>query len=88
MAVRPDWHRQGIGRALLAQLEREATARGGRWLHVKTLAPSHPDPFYARTRKFYRAMGFDLLFESEALWGPENPAAVLVKPLQVGPSGA
>jgi hypothetical protein len=68
-----------VGRALLAHLEAEATSRGGRWLHVKTLAPSHPDPFYVRTREFYSAMGFSPLFESSALWGPANPAVVLVK---------
>jgi GNAT superfamily N-acetyltransferase len=82
MAVRPECHRRGIGRALLARLEAEAAARGGQWLHVKTLAPSHPDPFYARTRSFYGAMGFSSLFESTTLWGPENPAVVLVKRLQ------
>jgi hypothetical protein len=27
-------------------------------------------------------MGFALLFESDALWGPENPAAVLIKRLE------
>ena len=81
MAVRPEFHRQGIGSALLAHLEREAVSRGGGWLHVKTLAPSHSDPFYARTRRFYEAMGFAALFESTALWGPENPAVVLVKRL-------
>ena len=48
---------------------------------MKTLAPSHPDPFYARTRRFYEAMGFAPLFESDALWGPEDPAIVLVKSL-------
>jgi len=79
MAVRPEHHRRGIGRALLARLEAEARARGGRWLQVKTLGPSHPDPFYARTRAFYEAMGFSPLFESAALWGPENPALVSVK---------
>jgi GNAT superfamily N-acetyltransferase len=81
MAVRADCHRQGIGRRLVEKLEAEARARGGRWLHVKTLAPSHPDPFYARTRSFYRELGFDPLFESDALWGPENPAVVMVKAL-------
>lgn len=79
MAVRPEHHRHGIGRALLARLEAEARTRGGRWLLVKTLGPSHPDPFYARTRAFYEAMGFSPLFESDALWGPENPALVSVK---------
>jgi len=81
MAVRPEYHRRGVGRALLEHLESEALARGGRWLQVKTLAPSHPDPFYARTRAFYESMGFAPLFESSALWGPDNPAVVLVKAL-------
>jgi GNAT superfamily N-acetyltransferase len=81
MAVHPDHHRQGIGRRLVEQLEREARRRGGRWLHVKTLAPSHPDPFYARTRAFYFALGFAPLFESDALWGPDNTAVVLIKKL-------
>jgi GNAT superfamily N-acetyltransferase len=81
MAVHPGCHRQGIGRCLVEQLEGEALRRGGRWLHVKTLAPSHPDPFYARTRAFYFALGFAPLFESDALWGPENPAVVLIKML-------
>ena len=81
MAVRPELHRRGIGRALLRHVEGEARARGGRWLHVKTLAPSDPDPNYARTRAFYEGMGFFPLFESAALWGPENPAVVLVRAL-------
>jgi GNAT superfamily N-acetyltransferase len=84
LAVRPEHHRRGIGRALLERVESEARARGGRWLHVKTLAPSHPDPFYARTRAFYAAMGFRPLFETTAFWGPENPALVLVKLLAPG----
>ena len=81
MAVHPAWHRQGIGRRLEENLEAEARRRGGRWLHVKTLASSHPDPFYARTRAFYSALGFTPLFESSLFWGPENPAVVLVKAL-------
>lgn len=82
MAVRPEHHRRGIGRALLARAESEARARAGCLLHVRTLAPSHPDPSYARTRAFYTAMGFVPLFESTAFWGPANPAVVLVKPLR------
>jgi GNAT superfamily N-acetyltransferase len=81
MAVRPENHRRGIGRALLDRLEAEVRARAGRWLHVKTLAPSHPDPFYARTRAFYEAMGFSPLFESSAFWSADNPTLVLVKRL-------
>jgi len=82
MAVRPEYHRRGIGRALLDRLEVEVRAGAGRWLHVKTLAPSHPDPSYARTRAFYEAMGFSPLFESSAFWGADNPTVVLVKRLE------
>ena len=81
MLVHPSYHRQGIGRYLVEHLEGEARRRNGRWLHVKTLAPSHPDPFYARTRAFYFALDFDPLFESSTFWGTENPAVVLIKAL-------
>ncbi len=81
MAVHPAFHRRGIGRALLDRLESEARARGAHWLHVKTLGPSHPDGFYARSRAFYESMGFSPLFESTAFWGSANPALVLIKTL-------
>lgn len=81
LAVHPAQHRHGIGRALVEHLEARARDAGGRWLHVKTLAPSHPDPYYARTRAFYQALGFEPLFESSALWNPDNPALILVKRL-------
>lgn len=79
MAVRADLHRHGVGRALLDHCEGWLRARGVVVLHVKTLAPSHPDPFYARTRAFYRARGFEPVFETAALWGPDNPALISVK---------
>jgi ribosomal protein S18 acetylase RimI-like enzyme len=82
LAVGREYHRQGIGRALLAHLEADAKRRGARWLLVKTLGPSSPDPYYARTRLFYQAMGFTPLFESEAFWGSGTPALVCLKELQ------
>jgi ribosomal protein S18 acetylase RimI-like enzyme len=81
LAVHPRQHRRGVGRALLEHGASWARARGGRLLHVKTLGPSHPDPFYARTRAFYRALGFVPLFESPAFWGEGNPTLVLVRSL-------
>jgi ribosomal protein S18 acetylase RimI-like enzyme len=81
LAVEPALHRRGVGGQLVARLERELAAAGGRVLHVKTLGPSEPYEPYARTRAFYRARGFLPVFESDALWGPENPTLVLVKVL-------
>ena len=81
MAVNPDFHRQGVGRKLVNLVLEEACKSDGKWLHVKTLSPSHPDPYYARTRKFYYALGFSPLFETDTLWGPENPAVILIKSL-------
>jgi len=82
LAVDPDFHRQGIGSALIDRLGAEMRERGGfDLLHVKTLGPSEPDENYARTRSFYLALSFVPLLETTKLWGPENPALILVKPL-------
>lgn len=81
LAVRPEHDRRGIGRALVRGVEADARAHAGRFLHVRTLGPSHPDAGYARTRDFYEAIGFEPQFESTALGSPGNPIVVLVKPL-------
>jgi len=81
MGVARALHRQGIGRALLRWARDAARERGARWLHVKTRGPSTPDPDYERTRAFYLAQGFEPLFESSTLWGPENAALILVSSL-------
>ncbi|MCG8591674.1 MAG: GNAT family N-acetyltransferase [Proteobacteria bacterium] len=79
LAVDPTRHRQGIGRALVSHAEAWLRSEGVEILHVKTLGPSDPHPPYADTRAFYAAEGFRPVFETTALWGPENPALVLVK---------
>jgi GNAT superfamily N-acetyltransferase len=81
MAVLGERHRQGVGAQLVRWAEDWCRARSIGWLHVKTRGPATPDPHYARTRRFYLAMGYTPLFESLALWGPENAALVLVKHL-------
>lgn len=80
MAVRSDLHRLGVGRALVENLQRAAESQVKRLIEVKTLGPSHSDPFYARTRSFYRAMGFLPLEELQELW-PGNPCLIMVKVL-------
>jgi len=82
LAVARDLHRQGVGNALLAHLDAWLHSRGGvEWFHVKTRGPSAPDAGYERTRRFYLAQGFSPLFETDALWGPEDPALVMVRRL-------
>lgn len=81
LAVRPECHRQGVGRALLAHAEGWAVAAGCAMTYMFTLGPSHPDEGYARTRAFWRAQGYLPLFETSALWGPEQPALVSAKAL-------
>jgi coenzyme F420-0:L-glutamate ligase/coenzyme F420-1:gamma-L-glutamate ligase len=85
MGVRREEHRRGIGRALVIEAERWCRARGIRYLQVKTLGPSRPDPGgYDFTRAFYEAVGFIALEELHGLWDEENPTLILVK--DVGPA--
>jgi GNAT superfamily N-acetyltransferase len=82
LGVRREWHRQGVGRLLFAAAERRLLADGVRYLTVKTLSGTHPDPNYAMTCRFYEAIGFEPLEELPTLWGKDNPCLLLVKPLR------
>jgi GNAT superfamily N-acetyltransferase len=84
MAVDPDVHRQGAGRALVTALESDLSADGVEFLQVKTLGPTHPDPGYVRTRRFYASMGFQPLEEITGLW-PDNPCLIMIKTLPPAP---
>ena len=81
MAVRREFHRRGIGRGLVRAAEEYLRTRGYRCLSVKTLSESRPCEEYDGTRKFYAAMGFLPVEEFPALWGPDNPCLLLVKPI-------
>ncbi len=81
MGVLPSWHRRGAGRALVERSASYARAEGYSLLHVKTLAPSDPDPGYTATRAFYAAAGFRPLEVLPEVWGPEDPCLLMVRPL-------
>lgn len=84
MGILTDWHRQGLGRAILSASENWLVAQEIEYLQVKTLADTHPDPFYARTRAFYLRMGFrPLEVFDEKIWGSENPCLLMVKKLDL-----
>ncbi len=80
MGVRPDYHRQGIGRALVEAAEQHLRQENTLFLQVKTLGAAHPDPDYQKTRAFYLGVGFVPLEEFENLW-ERLPALQLVKRL-------
>ena len=80
--VAPQYHRRGLGSAMLNAAENHLRHRGVLFLQVKTLSDSHPDEGYAKTRAFYRAAGFHPLEEFKALWGEANPCLLLIKNLQ------
>jgi GNAT superfamily N-acetyltransferase len=81
MAVLPEYHRWGVGRALTEAAESHLRAEGVTFFQVKTLSDKHPDEGYKKTRVFYLAMGFRLLEEFPDLWGSHNPCWQLVKTL-------
>ena len=57
MGVLPEYHRQGIGKALFEAAEKEAVETGYQFLQVKTVAMGHYE-VYDRTNRFYQSMGF------------------------------
>lgn len=81
LGVRPEWHRQGVGRKLFEAAAELARSRGCKYLTVKTLATAHPDPHYRATRLFYEAMGFEPIEVFPTLWDPRNPCLLMLKRL-------
>jgi len=79
MAVRPAHHREGIGAAMLGFAEQHLSIEGVRFLQVKTLADTHPDSGYAKTRSFYSACGFEPLEVFPTLWDVESTALQMIK---------
>ena len=81
MGVRPHRHRQGLGTELIHAAEDSLSATGVEYLQVKTLSASRASEHYARTRRFYDAVGFRPLEEIPDLWDESNPCLILVKHL-------
>lgn len=79
MAVLPDYHRKGVGRAMTVAAEAYLRGQGVKYFQVKTLSDQHPDEGYKKTRAFYLSMGFELLEAFPDLWGAHNPCWQLVK---------
>lgn len=81
IGVVPAYHRQGIGKRLIAQCMEHCRGQNMRFLTVKTLDESAGSSHYDRTRAFYLAMGFIPLEVFPELWDPHNPCLLMVMPL-------
>ena len=79
MGIISQYHRQGIGRELVARCETACRQEQQIFLTVKTLDSSREDASYAKTRAFYEAMGFIPLEVFPTFWDEANPCLFLAK---------
>ncbi|STX50952.1 Acyl-CoA N-acyltransferase [Legionella busanensis] len=63
LAVKRNFHRQGIGKQLIEAACQFAKIKGARTITVETLSPSESDENYLRTYLFYQSVGFNPLFD-------------------------
>jgi ribosomal protein S18 acetylase RimI-like enzyme len=64
LGIDPDYHRQGVGRALIGAAEGQLRQEKIKFLFVMTLHPEDPYEPYRRTQLFYERMGFELALSS------------------------
>lgn len=80
MGVLKEYHRSGLGRALVQEAERIAKDAGFSFMQVKTVRMGVYED-YDRTNLFYLSCGFKELEVIEAIWGAENPCQIYIKSL-------
>lgn len=78
MGVLSQYHRQGIGKALIDVCCEQCRKNNYEYLQVKTLDEANPDEGYAKTRAFYLSAGFRPLECFPTLWDEDNPCLVMV----------
>ncbi|WP_412755135.1 GNAT family N-acetyltransferase [Legionella pneumophila] len=63
MAVKRDYHRQGVGKQLIEAACHFAATQGAKTITVETLSPSESEENYLKTYRFYQSVGFNALFD-------------------------
>lgn len=77
MGVIPDYHRQGIGKKLMEKL---FSMYNNYIFILKTLDKCNNDEKdYAKTRTFYKKLGFIELITIKNLWDKNNPCLIMIK---------
>lgn len=77
IAVRKEYQRHKIGKALFTALLNYARRQGYEYLQVKTLRTG-VCPEYDSANVFYQSLGFREL-EVLPIWGEENPCQILIR---------
>lgn len=77
--VLPEYHRNGIGKALYGIAEAYLIKNGCKYVVVKTLSDVVNYEPYAQTRDFYKSVGFDPLITLTEMWDEENPCLIMLK---------
>ena len=81
MGILPQYHRKGIGKKMIEEVEIHLKNEGVKMLQVKTISEESDCKFYAKTREFYKSVGFVPLEVFPTLWDKSNPCLQLVKQL-------
>ena len=79
MGLLPQYHRKGIGKLLITELEKYLKKEKYKILQVKTISSDSDCKYYAKTRKFYISVGFIPIEVFPKLWDESNPCLQLVK---------
>jgi GNAT superfamily N-acetyltransferase len=77
MGVLKEYHRQGVGTALVRGAKRIARERGYSFLQVKTVQMGRY-PEYDATNRFYLSLGFKEFEVFPTLWDEWNPCQIYV----------
>ncbi len=83
LAVMPKHRKQGVGSELVKN-SLDKLNNKYKICEVKTLAETHKDTGYARTRNFYKKLGFISLeiIHPYPGWDKDSPCQIFIKPLK------
>ena len=81
LGILKEYHRKGIGKALILNAKENAIALGYSFLQVKTVQMGKYEE-YDRTNLFYQSVGFQEFEVFPTLWGEGNPCQIYVMALK------
>lgn len=79
LGIKEAYHHKGVGTMIYSHVEDYIKSLGYRYISVQTLSPKSSDEYYAKTREFYHKQGFVDAYESDKIWGENNPFLLMVK---------